>query len=123
MRTEFETRYPCDLHCHTTRSDGKDSPVELIQRAAALGMQVIAITDHDTAPPLVLELSTGKQVESRAYAAELGVQLILGDEFSTNTWVDETHICGYELDWSHPSFLAEVEAARRSKTEAYAELC
>lgn len=123
MRSTLKTRYPCDMHCHTTRSDGRDSPLELIQKAAALGMQVVAITDHDTAPPLFVERSDGEQVESHAYAAGLGVQLVLGDEFSTNTWVDETHICGYELDWSHPAFLAEVKVARHSKTEAYAELC
>lgn len=123
MQNILKTLYPCDMHCHTTRSDGKDAPWELIQNAAALGMSVVAITDHDTAPPLILELPNGRQVESHAYAAELGLQLVLGDEFSTNTWVDETHICGYELDWSHPAFLEEVEAARRSKTEAYAELC
>lgn len=123
MLKPVTTRYPCDMHCHTTRSDGKDEPWELIEKAAALGMRVVAITDHDTAPPLFLDLPDGRRIESHAYAAELGVQLVLGDEFSTNTWVDETHICGYELDWSHPAFQEEVAAARRSKTEGYAELC
>lgn len=123
MNDGVKRRYPCDMHCHTTRSDGKDTPLELIEKAAALGMRVLAITDHDIAPPLSLQLPDGRSVESRAYAAGRGVQLLLGDEFSTNTWVDDVHIVGYELDWSHPAFLAEVEAARRSKTEAYRELC
>lgn len=123
METSSKPNYPCDLHCHTNRSDGSDTPLELITLAAASGLRALAITDHDTPPPLALELPDGSRQEIRAYAAKQGLRLLLGDEFSTNTWVDDVHICGYELDWSHPAFLAEVEAARRSKTEAYQALC
>lgn len=123
MNRKLLTRYPCDLHGHTNRSDGRDTPEAFVRHAAALGMRVLAITDHDMAPPLFIATAGGARVESRTFAAALGILLLLGDEFSTNTWVDETHIIGYELDWSHPAFLAEVDAARRSKTEAYAELC
>jgi predicted metal-dependent phosphoesterase TrpH len=48
---------------------------------------------------------------------------VLGDEFSTDTWVDDVHIVGYRLDWSHPDLQAEVAAAARSKSAAYEELC
>lgn len=119
----LKTNFPCDLHCHTTRSDGYDTPLELIDHAANIGMQVIAITDHDVDPPQSILLSNGIQTDIREYAADQGITLVLGDEFSTDTWVDEVHICGYELDWSHPDFLAELESARRSKTEAYEALC
>ena len=44
--------YQCDLHTHTTRSDGHLTPVESIARGAALGIKVLAITDHDTILPL-----------------------------------------------------------------------
>ncbi|MEN9954122.1 MAG: hypothetical protein RL028_724, partial [Actinomycetota bacterium] len=37
-----------DLHAHTNHSDGKDTPTELVQNAALAGVQVLAITDHDT---------------------------------------------------------------------------
>ena len=48
----METKhYAVDLHCHTTRSDGADTPRELIDHAAARGLKVIAITDHDICPP------------------------------------------------------------------------
>lgn len=115
--------FPCDLHCHTNRSDGYDTPAELIDNAARLGMKVIAITDHDVDPPLTITLADGSDVNTREYAAQQGVQIVLGDEFSTDKWVDEVHICGYELDWSHPDFVSELKAARRSKTDAYEELC
>ena len=116
-------RFPCDLHCHTVRSDGNDTPQELIDNAVAQGLSALGITDHDVTPPLVLELSDGRQVGSVAYAAERGVRLVLGYEFSCDTQVDDVHICGYGLDWNHPDVLAEVQAAERSKSRAYEELC
>jgi DNA polymerase III alpha subunit len=38
-----------DLHTHSNRSDGTDTPAELVRRAAALGLDVVALTDHDSA--------------------------------------------------------------------------
>ena len=53
--------YPVDLHCHTTRSDGADTPQELIDRAAGLGMKVLAVTDHDIRPPREIRIcNSGK---------------------------------------------------------------
>ena len=49
-------RYPCDLHCHTTRSDGNDTPSELIDSAVAAGLHAVAITDHDVDPPRTIDL-------------------------------------------------------------------
>ena len=40
--------YPVDLHVHTTASDGSDAPAAVIERARRLGIQALAITDHDT---------------------------------------------------------------------------
>lgn len=116
-------RFPCDLHCHTIRSDGNDTPQELVDNAAAAGLYAVAITDHDVGPPLELSLPDGTTTGSVEYAAARGVRLVLGYEFSCDTHVDDVHICGYRLDWSHPDLAAEVEAARRSKSEAYEELC
>lgn len=116
-------RYPCDMHCHTVRSDGNDTPRELIDNAAQLGLYALGITDHDIGPPLRLPLDEGGEVDTVAYAAERGLRLALGYEFSCDTLVDDVHICGYNLDWNHPDLLAEVEAARHSKADAYEELC
>jgi predicted metal-dependent phosphoesterase TrpH len=115
--------YPCDMHCHTVRSDGNDTPQELIDNAAALGMYAVGITDHDVTPPEMMELADGRTVGTIDYAAERGVRLVLGYEFSCDTRVDDVHICGYGLDWNHPDLLAEVAAAKQSKAQAYEELC
>ncbi len=40
-----------DLHAHSTASDGTDTPVELVRNAAAAGLDVVALTDHDTVAP------------------------------------------------------------------------
>lgn len=114
-------RYDCDLHCHTTRSDGNDTPEELIERTASLEMKVVAITDHDVPPPIVV--SNGEEMASKEYAKKKGVELLLGYEFSTDTYVDDVHIIGFELDWSHPDLLQEVKRAKGSKSEAYRALC
>lgn len=116
-------RYPCDLHSHTVRSDGNDTPWELIDQAARLGLRALGITDHDIGPPVRLTTADGAEVDSVAYAAERGVRLVLGYEFSCDTHVDDVHICGYGLDWEHPDLLAEVAAAKRSKSDAYEVLC
>ena len=48
--------YPVDLHTHSTRSDGADTPKELIDNAAARGLKVLAITDHDIRPPEKIQI-------------------------------------------------------------------
>jgi 3',5'-nucleoside bisphosphate phosphatase len=116
-------RFPCDLHCHTVRSDGNDTPQELIDNAAAQGLCALGITDHDVAPPLELDLADGRRMATVEYAASRGIRLLLGYEFSCDTFVDDVHICGYGLDWRHPDLASEVEAAERSKSRAYEVLC
>jgi len=115
--------YPCDMHCHTLRSDGNDTPLELIENAAIAGLHALGITDHDIDPPLTVDLPDGRKADTVDYAAELGVILVPGYEFSCDSWVDDVHICGYRLDWSHPDLQAEIAAAKQSKSRAYEELC
>ena len=105
--------YPCDMHTHTVNSDGNDTPRELLENAVKAGLKVVAITDHDTPPPLDIS----------EYASSLGIKYLPGYEFSCDTNVDDVHICGYGLDWSHPALAEEVAAARASKSNAYRELC
>ncbi len=61
-----------DLHTHSTASDGTDSPAELIRIAAAAGLQVVAITDHDTT----------RGWEQAAAALQPGMTLVPGAEIS-----------------------------------------
>ncbi|MDO4569560.1 MAG: PHP domain-containing protein [Planctomycetia bacterium] len=116
--SELKTNYPFDMHCHTLRSDGADSPEELILHAAELGMEGVAITDHDIYPP---EEIGG--MPSELFAKKHGMRLFLGYEFSCDTNIEDVHICGYALDWRKAELLDEVEAAKKSKVDAYRKLC
>ncbi|HHT48231.1 MAG TPA: PHP domain-containing protein [Firmicutes bacterium] len=122
MKNGRPDRYECDLHCHTNRSDGNNTPKELIDRAASLGMKAIAITDHDIVPPETVEVA-GEEVNICAYAQRQGLVLLRGYEFSTDTDVNDVHILGYGLDWSAPAVHQEMERAKLSKSEAYRKLC
>jgi 3',5'-nucleoside bisphosphate phosphatase len=114
--------YECDLHCHTTRSDGNDTPGELLDLAVRAGLKAVAITDHDIDPLITVDKGS-HSVDIKAYARTRGLRLVLGYEFSCDTDVDDVHILGYELDWDDPLIKKEVERARQSKADAYKELC
>lgn len=93
-----------DLHLHTTASDGKYPPGEIVARAARAGVRVMAICDHDTINGLV---------EARAAAAGLpGLTLVPGVEISTDVSAGEVHILGYFID-DRGSELASVLARMR----------
>ena len=78
-----------DLHAHSTASDGTLTPTELMQRAHAAGVDVMALTDHDTLEGLV---------EAQTAAAGLGLGFVPGVEVSV-TWQGLTvHIVGLGVD-------------------------
>ena len=78
-----------DLHCHSTRSDGVLSPTDVVRRAAARGVDVLALTDHDELAGLD---------EAREAAQEAGIVVVPGSELSV-TWEGETiHVLGLGID-------------------------
>ena len=78
-----------DLHCHSLASDGRLSPTEVVARAAGQGVQVLALTDHDTV--------AGVPEASRA--AEIhGIQLVPGVECSCQWQGRELHVVGLGID-------------------------
>lgn len=104
-----------DLHCHSTVSDGILAPAALVRHAAAQGVKVLALTDHDD----VRGLDEAKQV-----ADELGIRLINGVEISV-TWNKRTlHIVGLKIS---PDFapllagLASIREGRHIRAEGMAE--
>ena len=78
-----------DLHLHTTASDGKNTPAEVVALAQQKGFSAIAITDHDTTSGIEEAIHAG---------TEYGLEIIPGIELSTIAGEREIHILGYYLD-------------------------
>jgi len=78
-----------DLHLHTTASDGRCSPQELVDRAAAAGVTVMAITDHDT---------TAAIDDVRSAATVRGIETVGGIEITAVEAGRDVHILGYFID-------------------------
>lgn len=91
-----------DLHLHSHVSDGDLSPSALVQAAAGAQLDVIALTDHDTAEGVEEALAT---------AADLPITVVPGIEISTRADPHEFHILGYWIDPAAPSMKAHAEAA------------
>ena len=89
-----------DLHSHSTASDGTDPPAEVMRRARAAGLDVIALTDHDTL--------AGHDEARRALPP--GLALVPGMELSCRLGGHSVHLLAYHLDPAHPR-LAEQLAA------------
>lgn len=98
-----------DLHLHSTASDGRFNPVELIRKATDEGLAVIALTDHDTVDGIAAALEA-----ARAFP---GLRLIPGIEISTDIPESEVHILGYFIDYTERSFQAALEKMRNSRWE------
>ncbi|MGW2640286.1 PHP domain-containing protein [Streptomyces sp. NPDC001348] len=91
-----------DLHCHSTASDGTDTPAELVGNAAAAGLDVVALTDHDT---------TRGHAEAIA-ALPAGLTLVTGAELSCRVDGVSMHMLAYLFDPEEPALLAERELVR-----------
>ena len=85
-----------DLHLHTTASDGRLSPTELVQLAASSGLQTISVSDHD---------STAGLAEAQLAVDHIpGMRLIPGIELSCDVPGGEVHMLGYFMDIEDPGF-------------------
>ncbi len=91
-----------DLHTHSTASDGTDAPAQLVRNAAAAGLDVVALTDHDT---------TRGYAEAIAALPE-GLTLVTGAELSCRIDGISMHMLAYLFDPDEPALLAERELVR-----------
>ncbi|MCX4479189.1 PHP domain-containing protein [Streptomyces cellulosae] len=91
-----------DLHTHSTASDGTDTPADLVRKAAAAGLDVVALTDHDT---------TRGHAEALA-ALPQGLTLVTGAELSCRLDGVSMHLLAYLFDPEEPALLAERELVR-----------
>lgn len=103
-----------DLHTHTTASDGQLSPLELVSRAREAGVNILAITDHDTV--------SGAMTVADAMPA--GLQLISGVELSANWRSLCVHIVGLNIDLQNTTLLdclRKQQSVRQERAVTIAE--
>ncbi|MEE2034318.1 PHP domain-containing protein [Rhodococcus chondri] len=96
-----------DLHTHSSASDGTDSPAILVRNAAAAGLDVVALTDHDTTAGW----------DDAVAALPSGLRLVRGMEMSCTGRGEDgypvsVHLLAYLFDPADPSFVAELERLR-----------
>jgi hypothetical protein len=90
-----------DLHVHSTASDGSDPPAEVMRRAARAGLDVVALTDHDTVAG-----------HAEAHAAAGPVTLLPGMELSCRLDGRSLHMLAYLFDADQPELAAELTRIR-----------
>jgi predicted metal-dependent phosphoesterase TrpH len=103
-----------DLHSHTTASDGRLSPQQLVERAVEFDIDILAITDHDTINGLA---AARQEIIDKDYSLEL----INGIELSTLWSNKDIHIVGLNIDPEHPALVQLIDA-QNEKRRARAEL-
>jgi 3',5'-nucleoside bisphosphate phosphatase len=92
-----------DLHTHSSVSDGTDTPAELVRKARAVGLDVVALTDHDTFDGLD---------EAAAEGDRLGIPVVRGMELSCSRRGDSVHVLAYGADPASPGLAAEMARIR-----------
>jgi 3',5'-nucleoside bisphosphate phosphatase len=101
-----------DLHSHSTASDGTCPPAEVMQRARAAGLDVIALTDHDT---------VAGHDAARA-ALPRGLTLVPGMELSCRMDGHSVHLLSYLFDPADPELAAETARIRESRVRRAQEM-
>jgi predicted metal-dependent phosphoesterase TrpH len=97
-----------DLHTHSTASDGLLPPADLVRRAAASGVQILALTDHDELCGLA---------EARTEAAALGLRFIDGVEISISWGGISIHVVGLNINPHSEPLQRGLRGIRQGRTE------
>jgi 3',5'-nucleoside bisphosphate phosphatase len=103
-----------DLHTHSNCSDGTLTPAELVSCAAAAGVDVLALTDHDTI--------TGLDAAQSA-ADHCGITLIPGVEISASWRAQGIHVLGLWIDPEAPELVRHLEAQTELRRERMRKIC
>jgi predicted metal-dependent phosphoesterase TrpH len=96
-----------DLHLHTTASDGRLEPQEIVSLAVKVGLDVIAITDHDSIGGIIPALAA-----ARAYDSLI---VIPGVELSTDVPRGEVHLLGYFIDYTDTNLSSTLDMLQDSR--------
>lgn len=103
-----------DLHTHSDRSDGTLPPREVVRAAAAAGLDVVALTDHDTA--------MGWD-EAAAAAQQAGIGFVPGTEISCVHAGQGLHLLAYLLDPAHPALVEQLARVLQAREERMPRIC
>lgn len=95
-----------DFHVHSTASDGSLSPHEVVRKAVIEGLEVIALTDHDTTAGVAEAVEAGE---------DFGVKVIPGVEISIDFQPGTNHLCGYFLDIQNDELKSALQFARDAR--------
>ena len=96
-----------DLHLHTTASDGRLTPTELVELTASKGLRTISVSDHDT--------TAGLEEAQRAVERIPGMRLIPGIELSCDVPGGEVHMLGYFMDVADAGFQETLSGFREGR--------
>jgi len=96
-----------DLHLHSTASDGRLSPEDVVRTAAKLGLAVISITDHDSVDGIAPALKVAENHPP--------LRVIPGVECSTDVPRGEVHVLGYFIDYTNSELVIKLAAFRNSR--------
>lgn len=103
-----------DLHTHTDRSDGTTPPRELVRRARPAGVEVLAVTDHDSTEAVSECVEEGKAQ---------GVRVLPGIEMSSRFENCDVHVLGYGLDYRAPALQEVLSGLHRQRRERVGRIC
>ena len=106
---------PSDLHIHTTFSDGRNTPEEIMEAAKAAGLRYISITDHDSVEG-VTELYESGHISSGS------LRLIPGVGFSTGDGGHDVHILGYNIDIYNAELQEKLEEISEARWTRFTEI-
>ncbi len=98
-----------DLHIHSTASDGKLNPADIVRSSAERGLTVIALADHDTVNGIAPALAAANAFPQ--------LKVIPGVEISTDVPNGEVHVLGYFIDYTDHKLKATLERMRHSRRE------
>ena len=102
-----------DLHTHTTASDGKCAPADLVARAFQAGVTVLAVTDHDT---------MGGCPAAAAACAQRGMEFVVGIEVTAVADSRDVHVLGYFVDPASAAFEAFLAVQRERRVDRIREM-
>ncbi|RCK74516.1 MAG: hypothetical protein IGBAC_1464 [Ignavibacteriae bacterium] len=106
MNLENSSQIVVDLHLHTNYSDGKLSPIELLDKVKQLNIQCVGIVDHDNVDGLD---------EAIEYAKKLNIELIPGVELSSSIGDIDVHILGYFIDHKNKNLLEHLHIFKEER--------